>query len=87
MEQVAPNRPSDDKRRKEEGGEEGNKEESAVVRALIISCIITPSWDVYTDLSFTLQMIKDGNPLYALSSVVPQLSKPQLNYNVTSIQQ
>ena len=73
MEQLAPNMPSDDKRRNEKGAEEGKKEESAVVRALMFSCIIAPSWDVYTDFSFTIQMIKDGNPLYALSSVVPQL--------------
>ena len=80
MEEVRPNGLSDDTRRKEEEGREEDKsvvdtkkEESAVVRGLLFSCIITPSWDVYTDLSFTLQMIKDGNPLYALSSVVPQI--------------
>ena len=57
MEEVRPNRLSDDTRRKEEEGrEEDNsvvdtkKEESAVVRGLLFSCIITPSWDVYTDL-------------------------------------
>ena len=47
-------------------------EEYAATKSLFF-CILAPSWDVYTDLAFTIQMIKDGNPLYAVSSVVPQL--------------
>ena len=52
---------------------DAQKEEYTVIINLLCSCIVAPSWDVYTDLVFAIQMIKDGNTLYGLSSVVPQI--------------
>ena len=50
------------------------KEALGLIKPLIISSIVLPSWDVYSDLAFTFQMFKDGNPLYGISTLIPQIS-------------
>ena len=34
------------------------KSEFGSIKLLVFSCIIAPSWDVYSDLAFTVQMFK-----------------------------
>ena len=50
------------------------KGELGSIKLLVFSCIIAPSWDVYSDLAFTVQMFKDGDPLSGISMMVPQLT-------------
>ena len=50
------------------------KSEFGSIKLLVFSCIIAPSWDVYSDLAFTIQMFKDGDPLSGISMMVPQLT-------------
>ena len=50
------------------------KSEFGSIKLLVFSCIIAPSWDVYSDLAFTVQMFKDGDPLSGISMMVPQLT-------------
>ena len=48
------------------------KETIREVRSLLVSCIIMPSWDVYSDWALTVQLIHQGYPYYALALLVPQ---------------
>ena len=52
----------------------GKVETVKEVRGLVVSCILVPSWDVYSDWALTLQLLHQGNPLYALALLVPQLT-------------
>ena len=40
---------------------------------LVLLCIMTPSWDVYSDWAVTIQLFLRGDPLYAISMMVPQI--------------
>ena len=50
----------------------GRKDTVREVRGLLVSCIIMPSWDVYSDWALTVQLIHQGYPYYALALLVPQ---------------
>ena len=43
------------------------------VRGILVSCILLPSWDVYSDWALTVQLVHQGSPLYALALLVPQI--------------
>eukprot|EP00092_Neocalanus_flemingeri_P007382 GFUD01007970.1.p1 GENE.GFUD01007970.1~~GFUD01007970.1.p1 ORF type:complete len:198 (+),score=34.70 GFUD01007970.1:129-722(+) len=41
---------------------------------LVLLSVLMPSWDVYSDWGVTIQLFIYGDPLYAISMMVPQLS-------------
>ena len=43
------------------------------VRNILVSCILVPSWDVYSDWALTVQLVHQGNPQYALALLLPQI--------------
>ena len=45
----------------------------SAVKFLFFSCILAPSWDVYSDWALTVEFILQDDPLYAVSMLTPQL--------------